>query len=265
MRLLALATAFLATPLCAHEFWIEPDAYQIAPDGEIVADLINGQDFTGQKLAFLPQRFVHFALFHGDAISRVPGRVGDTPALNMPPEGEGLHVYAYQSTPSVVSYDDWEKFQKFVDHKDFGDVLSLHQARGLPLDAFSEVYTRYSKSLVGVGHSVGADRRMGLETEIVALTNPYTDDLSNGMKFALYYGADLRPNVRFEVFAKSPDGSVTQTFYTTDANGIATVPVQSGFSYMADAVVLREPNEARAADTGTVWETLWANMTWAVP
>ena len=265
MRTFAFSLVFLATPINAHEFWLEPHAYQVAAEGEIVMDLVNGQDFEGQKLSFLPQRFKHFAVFYDGKMGNVPGRLGDTPALQSKPIGDGLHVFAYQSQPLTVGYETWEKFQAFVDHKDLGDVLSLHEARGLPTEGFSEIYTRYSKSLVGVGDATGRDQRVGLETEIIALTNPYTDDFSGGMRFALYYGNDLRANVRFEVFDKAPDGTVTQTFYVTDENGIATVPVQSGYSYMADAVVLREPSMEQHNDTDAVWETLWANITWAVP
>ena len=265
MRTFAFALTLLATPINAHEFWLEPQDYQVAVDQGIVAEIVNGQDFSGPKLSYLPQRFQHFALFYDGKTAKVPGRVGDTPAVQVDPVGDGLHVFAYQSRPSVVNYENWEKFQKFVDHKDLGDVRTLHDARGLAGEDFGEVYTRYSKSLVGVGSGAGSDRRVGLETEIVALTNPYTDDVSDGMRFALYYGNELRANVRFEVFDKAPDGTVTQTFYVTDSAGVATVPVQSGYSYMADAVVLREPSETRSTDTGTVWETLWANMTWAVP
>lgn len=265
MRSLAFAFALFATPLSAHEFWLEPREYQVASGGEIVGDLVNGQDFEGPNLAYLPQRFKHFAIFHDSGSFNVPGRVGDTPALTMDALGDGLHVFAYQSVPSVISYEEWEKFQAFVDHKDLGDVLSLHEARGLPLEGFNEMYIRYSKSLVGVGNGAGADRRVGFETEIVALTNPYVDDVSDGMRFQLFYRTEVRPNARFEIYEKAPDGTVTQTFYVTNAEGIATIPVKSGHSYMADAVALREPTAQKAGDTGAVWETLWANMTWAVP
>ena len=265
MRTFAFVLTLLATPINAHEFWLEPQNYQVDADGVIIAQLVNGEDFDGPTQSYLPQRFQHFALFFNGGTAKVPGRVGDSPAVTINAAGDGLHVFGYQSQPSVVSYNSWEKFQKFVDHKDLGDVLAMHEARALPLEGFTEVYTRYSKSLVGAGSAAGSDSRVGLETEIVALTNPYTDDVSNGMRFALYYRNDPRANVRFEVFDKSPDGTVTQTFYVTDDDGIVTVPVQSGYSYMADAVVLREPSDARAADTGAVWETLWANMTWAVP
>ena len=265
MRRLALVLSLLALPVSAHELWIEPQEFQVAEGGKIVADIINGQDFAGTKLAYIPQRFAHFLVFRNGQPSQVTGRVGDQPAMDIGALGDGLHVAVYQARNATVDYETWEKFQKFVDHKGFGDVLSRHRARGLPEAGFDEVYSRYSKSLIGVGSGAGADSRTGLTTELVALTNPYTDNLSGGMRLQLFYNNDVRANTQVEVFAKSPTGQMTQAFYTTNGQGIATIPVQAGHIYMADAVVLREPTAQLAADTGAVWETLWANMTWAVP
>ncbi len=265
MRILSLILSLVAAPVAAHEFWLEPVAYQVAADGSLEADIVNGQNFTGSKLAYLPQRFANFVLFADDAAARVQGRPGDMPALQQAPVGEGLNIAAYQAKNATVSYENWEKFQNFVDHKDFGDVLTRHRERGLPEDGFSEVYSRYSKTLFGVGNSIGADRRVGLETEIVALTNPYTDDLSDGMRVQLFYRENVRADTQVEVFQKAADGNVTVELYRTDAQGIASIPVQPGYSYMVDAVVLREPNDALAELTGSYWETLWANLTFAVP
>ncbi|MEO0929859.1 MAG: DUF4198 domain-containing protein [Pseudomonadota bacterium] len=265
MRILALFFSLMSAPLMAHEFWIEPEDYQIAADGTLEAHLVNGEEFTGAKIPYLPQRFANFVAFAGDVTARVEGRQGDRPALNQDPLAEGLHIVAYQSRTETLDYENWEKFQKFIDHKDLGDVLAQHEARGLPLSGFDEAYSRYAKTLIGVGASQGADRRVGLETEIVALTNPYTDDLSNGFRVQVHYRNDLRANEQVEVFEKAANGSVNITLYRTDENGIATFPVTPGHAYMVDAVVLREPGATLAEQTGAVWQTLWANLTFAVP
>jgi len=265
MRILSLILTLLAGPVAAHEFWLEPLVYQIPADGMVTAHIANGVEFEGTKLAYIPRRIENFVMFAGDKTVRVTGRVGDNPGLNQAPVAEGLNVAAYQASNATISYDSWEKFQAFVDHKDFGDIRSRHVARGLPDAGFFEVYSRYSKTLIGVGNAQGSDRRVGLETEIVALTNPYTDDLSSGFQVQVYYRADLRADTQIEVFQKASDGTVEITKYRTDANGIATFPVLAGHSYMVDAVVLREPTAELQAATGAVWQSLWANLTFAVP
>ena len=265
MRCLTLILSLIAAPLPAHEFWIEPRDFAPAADTTIMANIVNGENFEGQRLPYLPHRFVNFVMIHDGSFARVPGRAGDQPGLRMEPLGEGLHVAAYQATNQTVTYEDWAKFQRFVDHKDLGDIRTLHDARDLPEGGFKEVYSRYSKSLIGVGSGEGTDTRTGLETEIVALTNPYTDDLSQGMRFQLFYQGEPRRDEQLEIFERAPDGAVTQLFFRTDEEGIATVPVKAGHDYMADAVVIREPSAALIEETGAAWETLWANMTWSVP
>lgn len=265
MRKLALIFSILAAPLSAHELWLEPTAYQVPADGRLTGNIVNGQNFEGVILPYVPQRFVHFKDFAGDKAVDVDGRAGDTPALDMAPLAEGLNVVAYQARFSTVDYETWEKFASFAEHKDLGDLLERHQERGYPMENFKELYSRYSKTLIGVGNSAGADRRVGLETEIVALTNPYTDDLSGGVKVQLFYQANARANSQIEVFEKAPDDTVGIFLVRTNADGIATIPVKSGYSYMADAVVLRDPSESNAASTGAIYETLWANLTFAAP
>jgi len=248
-----------------HEFWLEPLEYQIGAGRALRAELVNGERFAGTKLPFIPRGIVSYAVFAGDKTAKVSMRVGDMPGLQQKPLAEGLHVVAYQSTIATVHYPQWEKFQSFASHKDLGDLLERHTARSLPRDDFSEAYTRYSKTLIGVGNSAGADRRTAMETEIVALTNPYTDNLSGGMRVQLFYRTDARADAQIEVFRKAPDGAVEVTTVRTDKAGVAVIPVLAGHAYMLDAVMLREPSAELAEQTGAVWETLWANLTFAVP
>ena len=268
MRMFALVTALAfatsAQIASAHELWIEPLEYQVQQGGQLQALIKNGQDFDGTTLPYIDRRFRHFIVYADGRGIRVAGRNGDSPALNMTASREGLNIVGYQSVPAEISYETWEKFQKFVDHKDFGDVRTEHDARGLPETGFTESYVRFSKSLIGVGAGVGSDLRIGLETELVALTNPYTDDLSDGVKVQLFYGQDVRANEQIEVFAKAPDATVEVTYVRTDDQGIATIPVVSGTAYQLDAVVLK-PAEGQAATEGAVYETLWANLTFQAP
>lgn len=254
-----------AAPVTAHEFWLEPTAYQVAADGNLEATIVNGQNFEGVVISYFPQRFARFDVNLGGVTAPVAGRVGNNPALQAPSLGEGLNIVAYQSTNATVTYEDWEKFARFAGHKGFLGYQEAHTSRGLPLVDFKEVYSRFVKTLIGVGSSAGADQRVGLETEFVALDNPYTDDLTAGMRLQLFYGNDVRANTQIEVFEKPLETAETPVLYQTDADGVATIQVLPGHSYLVNAVVLREPSAALASEFDAVWETLWASMTFAIP
>lgn len=270
MRILAslftVATALSApSQVLSHEFWIEPLAYQIGTEDMLQGEFVNGQEFEGSELAYLPQRFELFTMSSGMRRSVVENRLGARPALDIAPLAEGLHAISYQSRLSTLTYTEWEKFLKFAAHKDFQDIEAIHDARGLPRSGFDEGYWRFAKALIGVGNSEGSDLRTGLATEFVALDNPYTDDLSDGLRVQLFFMDAVRADAQVELFEKAPDGTVEITLHRTNDEGIATLPVKAGHSYLVDGVILREPSAIRAEQAEIEWETLWAALTFAVP
>jgi len=262
---LAILAALGSGPALGHEFWIDPASHQIAAGDTIIADIRVGEHFEGATYPYIPPNFRLFELARGQSRESVEGRFGDRPALSKTAAFDGLAVVLHVTTGSRLTYDSLEQFRAFTEHKDASWALRAHEERGLPETDFRELYTRYAKSLIAVGNGEGTDHAYGLETEIVALDNPYTDDLSKGLRVRVLYQGDPRASAQVEVFEKASDGSVAVSTTRTDAEGVATVAVVTGRRYMLDAVVLREPATRVAAALGVVWESLWANLTFAVP
>lgn len=251
----------LVPPALAHEFWIEPQEFQVESDAPLIADIRNGQEFAGSALAYFDSNIDRFEIYRDGTPTPVPGRMGDVPALQTVADTPGLWVIIHQTTPSTLDYAKWEKFDAFATHKDFPDIRARHLARGLPETGFTETYTRYAKALVGVGSAQGADLNTGMETEFVALDNPYLSNPGAGFGVQLLYQGAPRADAQIEMFDRAPDGTVTITLYRTDADGMARLPVQSGHDYLLDGVVLRPTPEGSVA----VWETLWAALSFSVP
>jgi uncharacterized GH25 family protein len=263
--LLTVLTVALSTAAAkAHEFWLSPDDYVVAPEDVMAVRLRVGQEMKGLALSFLPQGIARFEVVQGDTIRAVDGRMGDNPALQMTAGTDGLAIIVHETTDSILTYDDFAVFQRFVAHKDFRTALADHAARGLPEAGFRETYRRHAKSLVAVGSGAGADRAIGLKIEIVALANPYTDDLAAGLPVQVLLDGAPRADTQVEVFETAPDASVQITRYRTDAEGKVTVPVQPGREYLVDNVDLRAlPNDDPAA--GPVWHSDWASLTFRTP
>lgn len=229
------------------------------------ADLRNGENFKGVSLAFFDNRSTRFELVLGAETRPVTGRMGDTPAVAMPVEGDGLLVILHESTPSRVIYQDWDKFLAFTEHKDFPEAAAQHDAEGWPREGFRETYTRHAKALVAAGAGAGEDRAFGMATEFVARTNPYEADFGGTMVVDLFYEGKPRPDAQVEVFDRAADGTVTVSLYRTDGAGRAAVPVTPGHDYLFDAVVLRKAEPVPDTPGAPVWETLWAALTFHVP
>lgn len=253
-----------ASPSQAHEVWIAPADYQVASGKSTTAGILNGEKFVGSDLYYNPDETVRLERHHNGTVTAVPGRLGDTPAIRTGPLADGLHVFVYQSKPTDVYYREWARFAKFADHKNFADIEARHAARGLPREKFREAYARFAKALVVVGSGKGADRATGMETEFVALANPYTTTAETFPVRLLYQGK-ARAGAQVEMYEKATDDTVAVTLHRTDAAGEVDLPVKPGYRYLIDAVVLREPAPALAKELDAAWETLWAALTFAVP
>lgn len=229
----------------------------------------NGQRFKGIEIGYFDANIEMFDWVQNQRRTPVISRAGDFPAMSLRLDQDGLMVLAYESRFSTVQYADLGKFLKFATHKGFSDAEARHKRRALPEQRIREVYTRFCKSLIGVGARIGAasgqDTETGMQTEFIALNNPYTDDLAAGFKVRLLYQGAPRINAQIEVFERAPDGGVVTRTVQTDAQGHAVIPVKSQHIYLLDAVTLRIPDPTVAAKNNVVWETLWASMTFAVP
>jgi hypothetical protein len=218
----------------------------------------------GSSLIYLPNDIARFEVIQGDTARPVEGRMGDNPALVMTGLTDGLAIVVHETDDSMLTYTDFGVFQRFVAHKDFATALADHAARGLPEKNFRETYRRHAKSLVAVGSGAGADRVVGLAIEIVALANPYTDDLTGGLPVLVLLDGAPRADVQVELFQTAADGTVTITKHRTDAEGKALLPMRPGSEYLVDSVVLRRlPNDDPAA--GPVWHSDWASLTFRTP
>lgn len=261
----ALGVALTAGIASAHEFWIAPEAYSVSPGGTIAAHLRIGQDFKGASYSYNPVRIEKFQFGLPGDLLPVEGRVGDRPALRVEaPQKEGLRLVVHETKNSTVTYSAWEKFASFAQNHDLGDVAARQAARGLPDAKFVESYRRYSKSLIAVGHGAGADALVGLDVEILVLTNPY--ELSPGapVEVQLFEGGQVRAGAQLEVFTRIGEDRVELSKLRADADGRVLVPSTPNSEVMLNFVVLQE----RDGDPDLrqpVWHSLWASTTYHVP
>ena len=249
----------------AHEVWIEPLQWSYAAGEDLQAHLRNGEMFKGVDLAWNDRSTVLAEQRQGDDTAGLTGRLGDLPAISAQGVGDGLMTLIYQSGYNTVTYREFEKFSSFVAEKGYSDVVETHAARDLPRTQIKEAYVRFAKSLIPVGDGEGEDTARGLELEIVALDNPYTEEGSDLRFQVLYRDAPLVEN-RVTVFARDAAGLVTTRELETSADGIVKVQTDPGATYLIDTVVVREPARSLVIETkGAMWESLWASLTFQSP
>ncbi len=263
LRNFCTALVLLITgPSLAHEFWLDPEDFTLETGQELNVDIRVGQNFSGNAYSFNPQSHFDFSITDSAGKHPIDGRLGDRPSVQLVPENSGLLVLNHFSISQRVTYDEAGKFESFIASKGLDWVLEQHRARGLPDTGFSEGYTRFAKSLVAVDGGAGQDSLTGMPFELLALANPYTDDISNGLPVQLFYNGVPMPNIQIDIFNRT-EGGITKTHVNTDANGRAIIPVQNGV-YLINAVHMILPTSEEIQRTSAVWHSLWASMTFEI-
>lgn len=257
-----LGVVTTVSPASAHEFWLDALDYTLETEQKLMVDIRVGQDFKGNKYSFNPNQFYDFSITDKGGKSPVEGRIGDRPAVSVIPPNDGLLVLNHFSTSQLLTYEDDGKFESFIRNKGLDWVLEEHAKRGLPIYDFGEGYTRFAKSLIAVGDGEGADTHTGMPFELVALQNPYTDDISNGLPVRLLWGTDAIANIQIDIFQRSANKTnIVRTHTVTDETGTAIIPIVSGDIYLINAVHMIIPSDEDIERTGAVWHSLWASMT----
>lgn len=251
-----------ASPVAAHEFWVEPHDFVIAANERIKADLRIGQDFKGDAFPFIPSRFAEFRLHDRLGQTDVEGVTGDLPALNLVPRTEGLAIITYVSSGDRIRFREWDKFAEYLDLEGLDSIPARHDARGLPRDDITEIYTRCAKTLVAIGDDAGeADRATGMRLELVAGENPLTLTPGTKMSFTLLWEGKPLADTQVALFRKGDDGAAgTRTLTRTDDSGRASFTIPASGVYMAAGVHMIEAPADRNAD----WQSYWASLTFGV-
>lgn len=259
----------------AHEFWLYPHAWLLEKDQELRVDLRVGTEFNGYQKIYLPDHIRRFDLTGPNSQTPFKGRLGDRPAGKIIPKEEGLQIIAHVTGFSSLTYETLDKFQAFASEKGYPDAVFMHRARRLAEQNFSEDYRRFAKSLVAVNTAAGQDRVLGLEVEITALQNPFVmqGDL---LELRLDRGGRPWSNVQVTVLARSlepepgtttkttPGTTVSTTRYRTDEDGRIKIRTALGHEYLVDAVSL-DPIDPQESNSGAVWLSRWASLTFARP
>lgn len=271
---LVASTALPMGAANAHEFWLQPEQYVVAPGDAAQATIRVGQDFKGNSYSFNPNDFERFELLTAGELTPVAGKLGDRPALNVDDPAEGLLIGVHQSDLERLTYKEFEKFAAFARMEGEDEVIEAHRARDLPASGFEEVYRRFAKTYLKIGDvsldDGGQDKPVGMALELVALANPYEAGRADVPFQLLRDGepeADAQVAVWSRVFGATDEaGNVPEgerVLLRTDSDGRVVIPTVAGREYLASAVLIEEPGAEELAERAdAVWYSLWASATW---
>jgi len=262
MMLGILVTTALAV---AHDFWLVPDAFQVAADGELVLRGHTSSAFPTSESAVTPDRVTS---------ARIVGATDEETISALSTQDRSLvlgHRPRTAGQKIVAASVGWRhlketaaSFRKYLVLEGAADALARYDRAGqLPTGAIVRRYAKYAKTAVEVGEGPRAyQREAGQPLEFVPLTDPSDVRSSSELRFRLLFqGQPLAGALVHAGIAPARGKPATADLnLTTSDEGIVSVRVgPAGLWNVRTIHVLPAPAGADAD-----WDVHWATFVFAV-
>jgi uncharacterized GH25 family protein len=253
----ALAFAIsLSTPARAHDTWLIPDQFNLAPNSTVTLDMTSGMEFPKLDAAPKPERVE-------SAKCRLAGKTFDITNKSAAPNS--LQFKTQLVDVGVVTF--WVKLparsielkpdqvREYLDEVDAPEALRKQWAE-MKEQRWRESYTKHPKTFARVGEPP-ADRSwaepVGMSLEIVPERDPTT--VKAGDDFPVRVLKDGKPFAGFSLNAVSagePKGETRKT----DSDGRVTFRIGKEGRWLLRGTDIRKSNQP-----DTDWESDFATLT----
>lgn len=273
LRLVVAVAALLlaVVPLEAHDFWVVPDAFQVAAGAPLLFRTVTGVHFATSESPVAADRLTDARILAGDS-SRderlgdfsVAGKsliIGHRPAT----AGQRVVVLALAPRTSRMTGEAFLRYLRLEGAADAADRLVREERLQARSDSVEMRSTKFAKTLaeVGAGGPRAFQRTAGHALEFVPLTDPRA--LRAGETLSLRVRARGRPLVGARVYSgRAPDADTTSEnlVLTTDDAGVVRVPTsRAGLWNVRTSSVAPSTAVDRAP---AYWDVEWATFVFAV-
>ena len=262
-RLIVVAGVTIAATVVvgAHDFWLVPDAFSVAPDEEISVRGQTSSAFPTSESAVTVDRLTS---------ARVLGANDEETITALSTSGHSLLLRHRPRTPGqkvVAVTVGWrhvketaDSFRKYLVAEGAEQALKRHEAAGtLPTAPIVRRYAKYGKTVVEIGNAARAYHRIaGHPLEFVPLNDPKDAHAGGELRVRLMFNGAPLSGARFHAGlapAKS-DARRKDLDLTTGNDGTAVVPLAaSGLWNVRTIHVVPAPQGADAD-----WDVHWATF-----
>jgi hypothetical protein len=261
-----------ATVLSAHELYLRPRGFFVAPRATVTVPVVNGT-FSASEHAVERSRLIDLSLWGPAgraAIDRATWtEVDPRSTVRVTVGGPGTYAIGAAIAPRVLALEG-PAFDRYLAEEGITPILERRRATGRAGRAARESYAKAAKTLVAVtdagGHLVGgtlgeasaARRSFGYDAEIVPLADPYAVGVGGVLPIrALLHG---RPLARWTVIAGGTVGTsatpIPAQTLATDAEGRADVRITHDGHWFVRFVHMRDGTSREGVDYVSRWATL---------
>ena len=178
--LIGLCAGLLAaTPVLAHDFWLQPARLVMAAPGAVPMLIYVGHGAARERWGVGIDRVVQFqSSGPGGLVDRKPNLTLQGPRFDavIPLEKPGSYVFAFQSRPTVSDLP-FLRFNDYAATEGLTPIIAHRDATASQRSNGRELYSRRAKTIIQIGAvdpsgSARVTRPIGLSLEIVPERHP---------------------------------------------------------------------------------------------
>lgn len=249
--------------LYAHDFYILPHLFRVAPNSKIVINFNNGDSFPESEAAPALSRLKNAELQSAAGIVAVSDLHIDgkrAAGIVKVPEQSGSLLLSAHTAPHFIELAP-DKFLDYIKEEGLTHVIDWRAQHGETNKPSRERYTKFAKSLLVSGAPNNFYiHPIGFPIEIIPEADPYT--LHPGDKLPVRVVFQGKPAADLQLEAAWSNGSKSKTAIVgrTDAQGRIGVPLAAEGKWRLHSLLMERCVEPAAAD----WESFWASLTFEV-
>jgi uncharacterized GH25 family protein len=260
----AMLTLCCASPVHAHDFWVQPSAYWVKPQAVIPMTIQVGHGPARQRSPITLRRIVRFDAIGPNAV--VTDLRGQLQLGAAQKDGDialpsaGAYIVVLQTDDRAQTHLPALRFNDYL--KVEGVTPALEQRTRLNrMDADeSESYSRCAKAILQSGPASAESqtqitRPLGLPLEIVPERNPYALPRSATLPVRVIYEGRPLPGALVKLTRLESDATPFET-HLTDASGRAVFSLPNTGTWLLNVVWTKPQPPSAETDYETVFSSL---------
>lgn len=260
LALLLLLVSF--APARAHEFWLEPESFDVKRDEPVKLSIRVGENFSGVRWTANSNRLLRLTMVAAGEkrdLTSALEKAADGLALPAPPPG---------TTTVALSTDDKfieiapEKFTHYLTEDGLDAALVWRAAHGAVDKPGRELFRREAATLLQVDAPTQPRlRETGFDLQLLPARNPYDVRAGDTLRVQVTWRGAPLANALVQRWTRGAgkDGGVDVQKARSDAQGFISVQLPAGDT-MLSTVHMYENDDKKAAD----WRSVWGNLTFHV-
>jgi uncharacterized GH25 family protein len=255
------------TLLDAHDLFLKPGRFFVAPNDSVRIDVLNGT-FTSSEAAVTRDRLRDLSLAGPQGLVHPPTdswtSAEKASQWRVVVGTTGTYTLGASVLPRVLRLEA-KDFNSYLEEDGLPDVLADRRSRGELGKPARERYAKHVKTLIQVGdqRAERVDVAFGHAAELVPLANPYRVRAGGVLRVRAL--VDGQPVVNQVVLSGGQDASghrITERSVRTNGNGVALVNLRRPGVWYVKFIRMRrvDPSAGDSVD----YESKWATLTFAV-